>query len=248
VVFVDEKNLSSRNLAKIMKISLGEVQELLNKHHTPTSSNKSDGSPVTELDIALSELIEEKLASSYPNFNYYSEEKFDEWKFPLIAVDPLDGTREYVAGRPEWAMSIGIFESEKWQGSGWVCNPVTKEIFEQGEKKALEKKSKYIGEVSRSEWEEGLFKKASHPNFEIKPMGSIAYKLGKLSQHKIDFVVSLRPKNIWDIAGGTLLCQESGMQFYSQGREVTKVERHYKPPLIWCAPSLFAELSQLFPS
>lgn len=248
MLIVDEKNLSSRNLAAIMKNSLGKVQVLLNKFQNSDITIKADGSPVTELDIALSSLIEEEMSRFYKEFTFYSEEKFGEWKFPLVAVDPLDGTREYIAGRDEWAMSIGIFESEKWQGSGWVCNPKTHEIFAEAHRQIFQVKNVYCGEVSRSEWEKGLFTKTQNSKFQIKPKGSIAYKLGKLSAGELDFVVSLRPKNIWDIAGGTLLCQQGGLKFYSQGKEVSKVHRYYEPPLIWCHPELISELTLLFPT
>ena len=77
-------------------------------------------------------------------------------------------------------------------------------------------------------------------------MGSIAYKLARLANGESDFVVSLAPKNIWDIAGGTLLCFKSGMKFYSQGKEVTKVQKLYQPPLIWSSSEVSPELLKLF--
>jgi myo-inositol-1(or 4)-monophosphatase len=243
---VDKKLLLKQNLADIMSSHFPDILSDLNKFPHPLIQIKADGSPVTELDLALSVRMETISARYFPDCCFYSEEKFNEWRFPLLALDPLDGTREYIAGRPEWALSVGIFEDENFEGEGWITNPVTKEIFSMSTVKEFASRKVLAGEASRSEFQRGLYQNFKSEKFSLSPMGSIAYKLGKLSHGKLDFVVSLRPKNIWDIAGGTLLCHEAGIKFYSRGLEVTKVEKIYEPPLLWCHPSVFPELSQLF--
>lgn len=225
---------------------LGDINNTVSEHAVPEAQAKPDLSPVTALDLALSALVEKIQQSHFPNVTFYSEENFDAWSFPLLALDPVDGTREYVEGRPEWALSIGLFDSERFHGEGWVYNPKTKEIFDRGIPRSYEVKAQYRGEVSRSEWKKGLFTHVSEPKLKLEPMGSIAYKLGRLSAGKVDFVVSLQPKNIWDIAGGTLLCQQAGLKFYSNGKLVTEVQRTYEPPLFWCPEELFSLLSKTF--
>jgi myo-inositol-1(or 4)-monophosphatase len=243
---VDKKLLLSPNLARIMVDYLPEINELVSLMPFSPSTNKSDGSPVTALDLALSELTEKMAAKYYPEVVFYSEEKFSKWGFPLLAIDPLDGTREYLARRPEWVLSIGLFDSQDLKGQGWVYNPVTKELFEEESiVVAAAQKSHYVGEVSRTEWENNLYTKMKSDKFMFQAMGSIAYKLGRLSAGKTDFVISLYPKNIWDIAGGSLLCQKSGIKFYSEGKEVTEVKQKYLPPLIWCREEIFSELSSI---
>jgi len=70
--------------------------------------------------------------------------------------------------------------------------------------------------ISASEKKEGLY---DHPiwteNFIIQSMGSIAYKLGLLSAGHFDLIVSLKPKNEWDICGGIALLDESQFKVYS---------------------------------
>jgi myo-inositol-1(or 4)-monophosphatase len=244
-VIVDRNVKVGQNLADFLKSHIGFLNEIFTNAAIPNITYKEDRSPVTSLDLALSEYIEKLFSQSYAHVTFYSEEKFSEWKFPLLALDPLDGTREYIEGNPEWAISLGLFENENFQGEGWVYNPAKQELFFAGIEKKFTPKNFYRGEVSRSEWKKGLFKNQDK-KFELFPVGSIAYKLGRLSQHESDFVVSLFPKNIWDIAGGTLLCQKSGHKFYSAGEEVTTVRSLYEPPLIWCHPSLFPELSKIY--
>src|SRR5690606_23070049 len=109
---------------------LGDIQHLVQSNLQPSVQQKADGFPVTQLDLALSDLVERIALEAYGDkVTFYSEEKFDQWKFPLLALDPLDGTREYVAGRPEWALSIGVFPDSNFTGEGWVYNPLTQECY-----------------------------------------------------------------------------------------------------------------------
>ena len=235
------------SLAKIMVAELSAINDLVKRYPKAEIQFKQDGSPVTELDLFLSAHVETLMEEHFSGVTFYSEEKFSEWSFPLLALDPLDGTREYIDGRPEWALSIGLFATEAFDGEGWVYNPMTEECFDRPVKMPHVDKSSYRGEVSRSEWKQGLFTNKSSGRFEVVPVGSIAYKLGRLAYGKCDYVVSLRPKNIWDIAGGTLLCQQAGFKFYAEGKEVTDVRKLYQPPLIWCREELFSELSKIYP-
>ncbi|MBA2405388.1 MAG: hypothetical protein H0V66_11500 [Bdellovibrionales bacterium] len=243
---MDKKLLLRPNLARIMVDYVSQIHALTTLHPSAAETQKLDGSPVTALDLALSELLERMSQQYYPDVNFYSEENFTGWNFPLLAIDPLDGTREYIRNRPEWAISIAFFESLNFVGEGWVYNPLTKELFNNElEPSAHVDKATYYGEVSHSEWEKKYFQTFKSQKFILTPKGSIAYKLGRLAAGKVDFVISLAPKNIWDIAGGTLLCQQSKIKFYSQGKEVTEVQPQYLPPLIWCHEEIFAELSSL---
>lgn len=243
---MDKKSFQPLNLADFLKSHLKSVKNLVVQNQVPKISIKADGSPVTTLDLALSEYIEKILLQKFPQSVFYSEENYSQWGFPLMALDPLDGTREFMKGRSEWAVSLGYLENEKWQGEGWVYNPMTDEVFDGKTKLTFKEKKIYRGEVSHSEWEQNLYQGKKQDKFVIKPMGSIAYKLGRLSEGQSDFVVSLRDKNIWDIAGGTLLCEEQGIHFYSQGKRVTKVLPFYESPLIWCRPELFSDLSEIY--
>lgn len=208
---------------------------------------KNDGSPVTDLDNTLSELIEKKCSKLYPHLTYYSEEKFSVWNFPMLIVDPIDGTKEFIANVPEWTVSIACISNENWLGDGWIYNPTTKKAYNITSIQSLKVKDAYCGEVSNSEWKKGLFTNKSTEKFKLRPMGSIAYKLGRLSAGECDFVVSLAPKNIWDIAAGVVLCNKAGYKFYSEGKEVTEVKQKYFPPLIWCHESIKDELFKIFP-
>jgi myo-inositol-1(or 4)-monophosphatase len=69
--------------------------------------------------------------------------------------------------------------------------------------------------ISQSELKEGLFDSPFwKQGFSIVAIGSIAYKLGLLSSGSIDLIVSLKPKNEWDICGGISLLDENQFRFF----------------------------------
>ncbi len=243
---MDNRNCKDNSLANIMLNYIGRINAAAGACAAPDAQFKADGSPVTTLDLKLSQVVEEVQQTHFSDVIFYSEENFKEWGFPVLAVDPLDGTREYIAGLPDWVVSIGLIQNQDFQGEGWIYNPQTGECFANSKLINFCPKDTYQGEVSRSEFSRGLYRDFSNPKFMIKPKGSIAYKLGRLSQGKIDFVVSLTPKNIWDIAGGTLLCHQAGLKFYSQGKLVKTAQPTYAPPLVWCHEELSSELLSFF--
>src|SRR5580704_6735699 len=71
---------------------------------------KDDGSPITEADLAADRIIGEGLAQLVPAVPAISEERVHRTKPPFdgsfFLIDPLDGTKEFVAGRGEFAVNI----------------------------------------------------------------------------------------------------------------------------------------------
>jgi 3'(2'), 5'-bisphosphate nucleotidase len=73
---------------------------------------KQDGSPVTEADLAADHVIAEGLSRLFPGIPSLSEERLHLAKPPyagaLFLIDPLDGTKEFVAGRDEYTVNIAL--------------------------------------------------------------------------------------------------------------------------------------------
>lgn len=225
---------------------LTQLNQVIAQHPSPEISIKSDTSPLTELDLAINSYLESTLGE-IPGVSFYTEEQSQDFSFPLFAIDPIDGTKEFIKNRPEWVVSIAYLANNRWQGEGWVYNPRLNKIYDLSSLgKRFPSQEKLKGEVSHTEWEAGLYQGLDLSQVQLNPMGSIAYKLARLSHGEIDFVVSLKPKNLWDIAAGTLLCKSQEFKFYSQGKEVTEVLKAYEPPLIWCREQDFSLLSNLF--
>src|SRR6202046_3672925 len=80
--------------------------------HTMTIDGKTDGSPVTEADLAADRIIREGLARLVPEVPTLSEEGVPLAKPPyeggFFLIDPLDGTKEFVAGRSEFTVNLAL--------------------------------------------------------------------------------------------------------------------------------------------
>lgn len=217
---------------------------------------KNDNTIVTEIDLFVSTLLKEKL-KAHPRFNHYtffSEEEFDKLIFPVAILDPIDGTRELVKGRAECAVSLAMMHSSTINDPlnyGWLYNPFSgfsldSDVpFVASNNKSTQK---ILGMVSRLEFEKGYFNNflSIDPKVEITPRGSIAFKLGLLASGGCDFVLSLSPKNIWDVAAGTVLCAQRGIKLYQNGIEVTKLDDVLiKGVLMWAPEGLAHELWEL---
>jgi 3'(2'), 5'-bisphosphate nucleotidase len=73
---------------------------------------KADGSPVTRADLAAEAIIRDELSRVVPTLAIVSEEQAERERPKVSAsyflVDPLDGTREFIAGRDEYTVNIGL--------------------------------------------------------------------------------------------------------------------------------------------
>mgnify|MGYP001627232222 CR=1 FL=1 len=212
--------------------------------------HKSDASLVTEIDHKISQYL--KTHISCQGLTFYSEEDHSQLVFPAAILDPIDGTRELVKLRGECAVSLARMRSPKLsEGEALVYNPFTGFAAHSDQRppwRARFHADELLGLVSRSEWEQGLFA-GSTERLRLVPRGSIAFKLGLLAAGACDYVVSLRPKNIWDIAAGTILCEHAGISFLAQGTVVRELSQPtYPAPLIWARPELMPSLRAHFSS
>lgn len=98
-----------------------------------TVREKDDRSPVTDADEAANRLIVDRLSAAAPDIPIIAEESVAEGHIPEIGdrfwlVDPLDGTREFVAGRDEFTVNIALIEQGR-PVLGVVGVPVRGEIY-----------------------------------------------------------------------------------------------------------------------
>jgi len=206
---------------------------------------KPDNTPVTEIDLTVSRTIKNILTKNhnFKNFNFYCEEEVGEFKTPMIAVDPIDGTRELIENVPECTVSIAFLTIDQKNDFGWIYNPFTK--FEVSTVSDLLNNRKvaghgHMGLISRTEWK----RKDVTPllgKVHLMPVGSIAYKLALLASGIGTYTISFRYKNIWDIAAGTLLCEKAGILLYSSQGLIANWKKfpELQGPLLWCRPEDF---------
>src|SRR5579862_9960588 len=150
--------------------------------------------PVTEADRALDAVLRRELLRE--GEGWLSEESVDDFtrlnKNRVWVVDPLDGTREFVQGIPEFCVSIAMVENGR-PIAGGICNPATNEVFlgslesgvtYKGKPAQPSQRTTLDGAVvlaSRSETKRGEWKQFEGANFTVRSMGSVAYKLALVS-------------------------------------------------------------------
>ena len=179
--------------------------------------------PVTEADRALDAVLRKELLRD--GEGWLSEESVDDpirlQRSTVWVVDPLDGTREFVEGIPEFCVSIGYVENGR-PVAGGIYNPATDETFlgsldsgvtYNGKPSRPSQRKSLEGAVvlaSRSEVKRGEWKQFEDAPFKILPMGSVAYKLALVSAGLADITFTLTPKNEWDVMAGAALVQSAG--------------------------------------
>ncbi|HLE11867.1 MAG: hypothetical protein A2504_06860 [Bdellovibrionales bacterium RIFOXYD12_FULL_39_22] len=211
---------------------------------------KIDNSPVTELDVDISNYLKKSLAPFIERgFSFFSEEDHGDLQFPAIILDPIDGTRELISGTKECALSLAIisdFETNDFWG--WIYNPYNGISLTSSRPISLSsnlvKRDKLLGFISRTEIQEGLFDQYDQNKYILKEVGSIAYKLGLISSGECDFIITKHGKNIWDIAGGFCLCKRNNIAMYdSSGNRIQKLNKErYDKNILWCREDIAEEV------
>jgi myo-inositol-1(or 4)-monophosphatase len=186
---------------------------------------KSGSDPITAADLAVDEALAELLPRE--GEGWLSEETVDDHarlsRDRVWIVDPIDGTREFVQGIPEWCVSIGLLEGGR-PIAGGIVNPATGErivgsigtgVVYTGERPIVGAGELQDAVVlaSRSEVRRGEWDRFNDEGFTIVPMGSVAFKLALVAAGRADATWTLVPKHEWDVAAGAALLAASGAWF-----------------------------------
>jgi myo-inositol-1(or 4)-monophosphatase len=183
---------------------------------------KGASSPVSEADIAVNDLLESKLRSATPDYGWLSEESVDDatrlGKHLVWIVDPIDGTRGYLAGREDWCVSAALVEgtspvlaavfapaSDEFffavRGQGATHNDVAIQATAgtdldfpriAGPKPLVERLNRSAGEITL------------YPR-----IGSLALRLCRVAQGNLDAAFAGGQSRDWDLAAANLIVQEA---------------------------------------
>lgn len=194
-------------------------------------TTKNNGDIVTKADLLVNDILKSRLMKQFPADGWLSEENKDDFNRlthdRVWIVDPIDGTREFAQGIPEYAISVALIEN-KIPIVASVFNPATDELFYAvknqgawlGNKKihCTTSTSELLILASRSEYERGEWNDVERYH-QVQPMGSIAYKLARVAAGDAQATFSLSPRNEWDIAAGVLLVTEAGGMVTNKHRQ-----------------------------
>ena len=185
---------------------------------------KADHSPVTSADLAVNHILQSQLQSAFPEDGWLSEESPDDLdrlrRTRVWVVDPIDGTKAFINGEPEFCISVALIE----QGHPIVAavfNPSVDELYT-----AIQGGGLYLNAdlvtapaihgdqqpaIAMSLWEQQIGRFPSLDGMvKSRPMRSIAWALALTASGRIHGLATLEPENEWDVAAGALLIEESG--------------------------------------
>ena len=183
---------------------------------------KGASSPVSEADIAVNDLLEERLRSATPDYGWLSEESVDDEarldKKLTWIVDPIDGTRAYLAGREDWCVSVALVEGASPVLAA-VFAPVTDEFFfaVRGEGATLNDKRVHATtgtglDFPRIAGPKPLVERLHRGPGEISlypRIGSLALRLCRVAEGRLDAAFAGGQSRDWDLAAANLIVQEA---------------------------------------
>jgi len=184
---------------------------------------KSKNNPVTTADLEANRIIRESILGAFPDDGWLSEEDPDNGRRLELArvwiVDPIDGTKEFIEGVSQFAISIGLVVDGR-PAVAIVFNPAKERFYQAtaGQGAFLNGQPIHVSArdavrgaellVSRSEPQKKF--QVFVDRCAIKPVGSIAYRLAKVAGGDGDGTLTFRTISEWDICAGVLMVEEAG--------------------------------------
>ena len=195
---------------------------------------KDGGDPLTAADTAVNDVLAQALRGG--GEGWLSEESTDAGERlghrRVWVVDPIDGTREFIDGIPEWCVSVGLVE-DGVPVAGGVLSPPNGHLIIGSDETGVVCNGAPTGTTdvtdlrgalvlaSRSEMRRGEWEHFFATPIAVRNMGSVAYKLSLVGAGLADATWTLVPKNEWDVAGGAALVRAGGGRvFGTNGAEV----------------------------
>ncbi|MGD0418215.1 MAG: 3'(2'),5'-bisphosphate nucleotidase CysQ [Xanthobacteraceae bacterium] len=184
---------------------------------------KTGSSPVSEADIAVDRLLHERLSGEGTGFGWLSEESADDparlaARYVWI-VDPIDGTRAYLAGSPDWAVSAALVDNGR-PIAACLYAPVTEEFFSASAGNGARCNGAAIATTTgtslagaRIAGPKSVLERlaAVAPPFAAMPrVRSLALRLARVAQGAFDVAIAGVNSHDWDLAAADLLVHEAG--------------------------------------
>jgi myo-inositol-1(or 4)-monophosphatase len=193
-------------------------------------------SPVSDADITVDVLLRERLTSD--GIAWLSEESVDdpvrlEARYVWI-VDPIDGTRAYIAGLPDWAVSAALVENGR-PIAACLYAPVTDEFFMAtagggATRNGIAMAATKGGDLAQARLSgpKGFLERlqAVSPPFTVMPRThSLALRLARVAEGTFDAAFAGGNSHDWDLAAADLLVHEAGGALTSFGGESVTYNR-----------------------
>lgn len=183
--------------------------------------DKGPGQVVTDADIAVNELLRERLTNARAAFGWLSEETPDDGARlscdRVWVVDPIDGTRAYLNGKPEYAICAALVEDGN-AVAGAVLNPATGEFFDAvaggGARRngvALRAAGAHrLADATVLGSARNIRLPAGAAGARFEKVHSVAYRMALVAAGDADAAVASTALKEWDVAAADVIVREAG--------------------------------------
>lgn len=180
--------------------------------------DKHGGSPVSAADLAVDAFLKRELTALLPSAGWLSEETVDapeRLEGGLIwLVDPIDGTRDFIRGRPGWSISVALVSAGRpllgildapARGEFWSAE-AGRGAWRNGQRLAASRRSTLAGARVPAH----ALPKADADLTLVDQPNSIALRIAMVAADEADLVATLRWGYEWDIGAAALIAREAG--------------------------------------
>jgi myo-inositol-1(or 4)-monophosphatase len=220
---------------------------------------KAGGSPVTEADFAVDRFLLNRLVGALPQAGWLSEETADSAerlsRHDVLVVDPIDGTRAFVAGLTAWAISVALVSGDR-PVAGVVYVPAMNRLYQgmagggawcDGVPLMMPPRSVLAGaRVAGPENFVAPFVRRARMTY-VEKVPSLACRFVRLAEGLFEVGISSANSHDWDLAAADLILEEAGGRLTAaDGRSLAynrAVPRH--PPLFGSSRELHPALLEL---
>ncbi len=222
--------------------------------HDPKVWHKDGGSPVSEADLAVDRHLKTRLRAARPDYGWLSEETADGPErlgcARVFVVDPIDGTRAFVAGDEGWTVSLAVVEAGRPIAAA-LAQPATGRLWQaasgggarlDGELLAVTDRAALAGARvagPKKFLERPVVQEVGFRTDRFVP--SLALRIAQVADGRLDVAYGSADAHDWDLAAADLLVQEAGGRLAVPSGEAIAynraVPRH--PALVAAVPGLF---------
>ena len=220
----DNKDLT---LLKEAAFASGTIAKSFFRNDPKVWEKTNDAGPVTEADISINRMLKSELLFNRPDFGWLSEETEETEDCPgrlskenTFIIDPIDGTRSFISGKPTFSHSLAISRNGNVV-AGVVYLPILNLMYTASEESQSTLNGKVISISKTTSFENSKLLTTSaimqQSNWsdsvqgtKIEYIPSLAYRLCLVAEGKFDAVITLRDCWEWDIAAGDLIVRMAG--------------------------------------
>ncbi len=190
----------------------------------PKVWTKAGNSPVSEADLAADRLLHQRLMGARPDYGWLSEETADTPRRlgcrRLFVVDPIDGTRSFIEGRPDWTVSLAVVEDERPIAAA-LYQPATQDLMLAAVGKGAWRAGNRLTASRRSDFRGAQFagpRRFFGQQAEIAALGamaqavvgSLALRIAQVADGRSDAAFASANSHDWDLAAADLIVAEAG--------------------------------------